>query len=60
MYLNNRVLADLRKEGYVLTEDANATASDIVKPAVKRTQRKMRHIFFNTFLHMTSSLISKN
>ena len=31
MYLNNKVLADLRKEGYVLTEDANATASDIVK-----------------------------
>jgi len=31
MYLNNRVLADLKKEGYVLTEDANATASDIVK-----------------------------
>ena len=31
MYLNNKVLADLKKEGYVLTEDANATASDIVK-----------------------------
>lgn len=31
MYLNNKVLADLKKDGYVLTSDATASAEDITK-----------------------------
>lgn len=31
MYLNNKVLADLQKDGYVLTTDATATSDDITK-----------------------------
>lgn len=30
-YANNRVIADLKKDGYVLSDDATATAADIVE-----------------------------